>query len=191
MKTKLFILSLLTSAIGFAQTADESSELTTKNYHRIGVQADATAGIGFSYKLSHNDKYQFQLVGIPVASADTKFISVGLTVYRKIVNTRNFDILTYVGGSYQYNKYEAYDYNYYYDPYATYDPYYYPTTTEVDEGVNASFGLAFEVFPSEIFKLCFKGGYGIYDMFDPNNWQTLPSAGVGVEVGINQILSKK
>lgn len=194
MKTKLFILSLLTSVILTAQTAETQTEPTTKAYHRIGVQADATTGVGFSYKLSYNDKYQFQFVGIPVANSTTTYISAGLTFYRKVVNTRNFDILGYVGGSYLYNKsqnYYSYAYDSY-DPYATYDPYtYFEPVTTVDQSVNASVGLAFEVFPSEIFKLCFKGGFGVYDMFDQYNWQTFPSAGVGVEVGINQILSKK
>ena len=191
MKTKMnfktLVLGLLIGTSSFAQ----EEALPKKNYHRLGLHGGTTTGIGFSYKVSTNDKYQIQLAAIPFASSTSKYVNGGLTFFRKIVNTRVFDILVYIGGNYQFTS-SKYSYGeYYYYDYNTSD-YVYSSgaVTDKDSQFNASFGLAFEVGPSEIFKFCFQAGYGVYDLADANNWQTLPSAGVGIEFGINQILSK-
>lgn len=176
-KTKTLLLGLfLSSTFLFGQV--ESTPV--KNYHRLGIHAGGTTGVGFSYKVSRNDKYQIQLVAIPIASSNGEYVNAGLSLFRKVVNTRGFDILGYVGGNYSYSS-------------GGIDMEFLPPvipTRPSGNRVNGSFGLAFEVGTSELFKFNFQGGYGIYGIGDSNNWTTYPSLGIGLEFGLNQILSK-
>ena len=180
MKTKMNVKTLLLGLlIGTAGIAQEEAP-PVKTYHRLGLHAGGTTGTGFSYKLSHKDKYQVQIAAIPFASAGSQYINAGVTLFRKVVNTRGFDILGYVGGNYSYSSGAV----------RSVDGFVPPVIPLRDSGTryNSSFGLAFEVGTSELFKFCFQGGYGIYAIGNPA-WQTYASFGIGLEFGLNQILS--
>lgn len=173
MKTKLIVL--LISCSTFA--AYSQGAITKNVQHRLGLHAGTTSGLGLSYKAVIKDKYEIQLTTLPFASKNDKFIFSGVNLGYKFSNNKVMDFLLLVSASNNYESYTNEGYTYYdYSGYTVVEP----STTVTTNKFNSSLGLGFQLGATEVFKLNFQVGYGLYDMFSAN-WRTLPSIGIGFD----------
>lgn len=159
------------------QTAESSEEvITPKILHKLGLHAGTTSGTGLSYKVDINKKYQIQLVALPVASEDVKWINSGVQFRYKVRNLGDWDFFTYGAASYFYQYQKEYYYN---------DGYTMQESFSESHAINTSAGIAFEYGRSEAFKLNIQTGYGGYDLTD--DWRTMLSIGVGIDFTLTKL----
>lgn len=140
--------------------------------HRVGLHAGSNSGTGASYKVEINNKHQFQLVTLPIASNDRIWLSSGISYQRKFKEAEHWDFFMYGSISSLYTREKGYDWN---SPEGTY----FETNT-----LNTSLGLHFEYGKSENFKINFNTGYGIRS-FNTDNWGTNLALGIGFDFKLN------
>lgn len=174
MKNIFLTLAIVSTAL-FATAQDSSAVKTNNIKHKLGLHAGTTTGVGLSYKLELQNKHQFQVVALPIASKHEKVIFTGLSYRYKFKTMDNWDALAYVGGSYYYDSYSSAD-----------DFVIEPSSDVINQSINVSGGLAFEYGKSEFFKVNLQLGYGLYDIFT-QDWRTNLSGGIGFDFLLNNL----
>ena len=174
---KIFITIIIAICSLSLSAQDDSKEPQDKRQHKLGLFAGTTRSVGFSYKLVLQNKYQFQVVALPIASKNEKILLSGLAYRYKFKSFTSWDILSFVSAGYYYNK-TSYDY----DRALLNDELSDPS----EEVLSFSTGLAFEYGKSDFLKLNLQVGYGLYDVTS-EDWSTNLSTAIGFDILINRI----
>ena len=168
---KILLTLIITASTLFISAQGDSENSKDKLQHKLGLFAGTTRAIGFSYKLVLKEKYQFQLVALPIASKNEKILLSGLAYRYKFKSLNNWDILSFVSAGYYYNN-TSYDDESGLIVDDLSDP--------SEEVLNFSTGIAFEYGKSDFFKLNFQFGYGLYNVTS-EEWSTNPSIAIGFD----------
>ncbi len=163
------------SAIGIAQ--EDTSYQLPKYVHKLGLHAGTTSGLGLSYKFLANNKWMFQVVTLPVASKENKYINSGFSVKYKFKDYDMLDFYAFGAASYTFNQYTYYDYS-------MYPPYESIQRTEISDNWNCSGGIAIEIGKGELVKWGIQMGYGLYSI-GTDDWLTNLSIGTTLDFSLN------
>lgn len=174
---KILITIIIATCSLFLSAQDDSKNKQDKTQHKLGLFAGTTRAVGFSYKLVLQEKYQFQVVALPVASKNQKILLSGLAYKYKFRSFKSWDILSFVSAGYYYNK-TSYDY----DSAVINDD----SSDPSEEVLSFSTGLAFEYGKSDFLKLNLQVGYGLYNVTS-EDWSTNLSTAIGFDFLINRI----
>jgi len=175
MKNILLTVAIVTTSLLTNAQDTSSGDKAIPVKHKLGLHAGTTTGVGLSYKVEFKNKHQVQFVALPIASKEEKIFFSGLSYRYKFKTMENWDALTYVGASYYYYKY-TWDYDVIIEP----------VTSDVDQQLNCSGGVAFEYGKNEFFKINLQLGYGLYNILN-EEWRTSLSAGIGVDFLLNKL----
>ncbi len=174
MKKILFsICILISSTIALGQESSEGQTIPPNTIHKLGIHAGTSSGLGISYKALFKNKTMLQLVSIPVASKDLKYINSGISLKFKFQDFPEWDFYSYGALNHIYN--ESIEYSYYSD-----EDY---TRTEISK-FNGSAGISAEYGKGEFIKWCFQLGYGVYNM-GTEDWQTNLTIGTTIDFSLN------
>ena len=182
---KILITIIITTCSLFLSAQEDIKNTQDKTQHKLGLFASTIRAVGFSYKLVLQEKYQFQIVALPVASKNQKILLSGLAYRYKFKSFKNWDILSFVSAGYYYNK-TSYD-----DDSAIInddlsDPINDDLSDPSEEVLSFSTGLAFEYGKSDFLKLNLQVGYGLYNVTS-EDWSTNLSTAIGFDFLINRI----
>ncbi len=169
---KILITIIIATCSLFLSAQDDSKNKQYKTQHKLGLFAGTTRAVGFSYKLVLQEKYQFQVVALPVASKNQKILLSGLAYKYKFRSFKSWDILSFVSAGYYYNK-TSYDYDSGF------------ISNPSEEVLSFSTGLAFEYGKSDFLKLNLQVGYGLYNVTS-EDWSTNLSTAIGFDFLINR-----
>ena len=170
-KILFFIAILISSAISLGQKSNEAQTIIPNTIHKLGIHAGTTSGLGISYKALFNNKMMLQLVTIPVASKNTKYINSGISLKFKFKDLPEWDFYSFGAFNHIYTDYKNYNYI---------DDYY---LTRISK-FNSSAGISVESGKGEFIKWCFQLGYGIYNL-GTDVWQTNLSIGTTIDFSLN------
>ena len=170
-----FALSLGMFA-GFSQTA-EIKNTTPKVIHKLGLHSGTASGVGLSYKALFNNKTMVQLVTLPVASQDFKYVNSGLSLKIKFKDLDNWDFYGYGSGNFVYieDRWSS-TYNE-----TTMD---WETFTSYNYNFNVSGGVAVEYGKGEMIKWGMQAGYGVYNIGE-SSWMTNLTIGTTIDFALN------
>ena len=188
MKKYSYIIALSCFLLQFNLSAQEEKQV--KTYHKFGLLASPTAGLGMAYKYVFG-KHQAQLAILPVTfSTDNDLIgesriffnSTAINYFYKVSNMRKLDVLLFGGASHWYlSSTRDETTSVWVNGSST------TSTQRVTEKANrfcATLGFAFEVGTSERIKFNWHVAYAAYNFTE--NLVIAPSVGVGIEFALNQ-----
>lgn len=173
MKKILFSFCIIiNSVITLGQESSQGQTTPPNTLHKLGIHAGTSSGLGISYKALFKNKTMLQLVSIPVASKDLKYINSGISLKIKFQDLPKWDFYSYgaLNHIYNYNK----DYYIYPDDY----------TRTIISKFNGSAGISTEYGKGEFIKWCFQLGYGVYNM-GTEDWQTNLTIGTTIDFSLN------
>jgi hypothetical protein len=174
-----FIAILVSSTISLAQESNEAQTTPPITIHKLGIHAGTTSGLGISYKALFNNKTMLQLVSIPVASKENKYINSGISLKFKFKDLPEWDFYSYGALNHIYN--ESKVYNNFYNEMMLYNDDYTKTTISK---FNTSAGISVEYGKGEFIKWCFQLGYGVYNI-GTEGWQTNLTIGTTIDFSLN------
>ena len=174
---KIFITIIIAVSSLFLSAQDDSENTQDKVKHKLGLSASTTRAVGFSYKLVLKEKYQFQVVALPIASRNQKILLSGLAYRYKFKSFKSWDILSFISAGYYYNK-TSYD-----NEIGLIED---DLLNPSEEVLNFSSGLAFEYGKGDFFKLNLQIGYGLYNVTS-EDWSTNLSTAIGFDFLLNKI----
>lgn len=167
-KNALCIAILFCSIFSIGQDLNQTSPKQV--IHKLGMHAGTTSGTGVSYKALFNNKTMIQLVTLPIASKDYKYINSGISLKQKFKDYPDWDFYSYCALNYIHIESQ----DYYYDG---------PSTLYTDL-VNTSVGISVEYGKGEFVKWSFQAGYALYSIGN-ENWQTNLSIGTTIDFSLN------
>ena len=92
-KTIICITILFCSIISLGQLSHLNQTDSNKVIHKLGMHAGTTSGLGLSYKALFKNKTMIQLVTLPIASKDYKYINSGISLKQKLKDYPEWDFL--------------------------------------------------------------------------------------------------
>ena len=162
-KTIICITILFCSIISLGQLSHLNQTDSNKVIHKLGMHAGTTSGLGLSYKALFKNKTMIQLVTLPIASKDYKYINSGISLKQKLKDYPEWDFYSYCALNYIHIRSKNYYYNYQYDSNVT--------TNSYTDLVNTSVGISVEYGKGEFVKWSVQAGYALYSL-GTENWQT-------------------
>ena len=183
MKKIIFFTAIIfTSLLSKGQKSEAPLKTEPKTIHKLGVHAGTTSGLGISYKALFNNKTMIQLVTIPVASKNYKYINSGISLKLKFKDLQEWDFYSYGALNHIYNYSETYFDNFFYDEIGALNVQDYNYT--LISKFNSSIGISAEYGDGEFIKWNMQLGYGIYNL-GTENWRTLLSIGTTIDFSLN------
>ena len=185
---KQILLSIFIALLSYSGSGQETESTDSKaevpaNIWRIGIHASPTTGTGFSFKLAHNEKHEFQIVTLPLYyQGDGLSVHTAFNYYYKILDYRIVDFLVYGGGSYGYDQLSMNPSSILFDGFLEGG---FPVGYDLDEEmhmINFTGGVGIQLGRTPSKKMGIQVGYGLYNV--TNNFKTLLSLGATFELGL-------
>lgn len=175
-KIILSVIITITSLTGISQVADSTVLKIPKTIHKLGLHAGTTSGLGLSYKALLNNSFMIQVVTLPIASKDLKYINSGLSLKYKFKDLAEWDFYAYGAGNYIFNESTSENYNFFTDEYSS-------STTTLNN-THFSSGIAIEYGEGELVKWSLQIGYAAYNV-GSRDWLTNLSIGTTLDFSLN------
>lgn len=178
MKKRITTLTLALGMLtGFAQTSETTLKESPKVIHKLGLHSGTASGVGLSYKALFNHKTMIQLVTLPIASQDYKYINSGLSLKFKFKDLDIWDFYGYGSGNYVFSQ----------DSWSSTfnsNTQLWESSTTYNYNVNASIGVAMEYGKGELVKWGLQAGYGVYNIGE-SSWMTNLTIGSTIDFSLN------
>ena len=178
MKKNIICIAILfCSIISLGQLSNLNQTDSKKVIHKLGMHAGTTSGLGVSYKALFNNKTMIQLVTLPIASKDYKYINSGISLKQKLKDYPEWDFYSYCALNYIHIRSQ----NYYYYSYQSDSDI---TNYSYTDLVNTSVGISVEYGKGEFVKWSVQAGYALYSL-GTEKWQTNLSIGTRIDFALN------
>ena len=175
-KNILCITILFCSFISPGQLSNINQTGSKRVIHKLGMHAGTTSGLGVSYKALFNNKTMLQLVTLPIASKQYKYVNSGISLKQKFKDYPEWDFYSYCALNYIHIQSESF----YYDYQSNQDIFTYSFTNLV----NTSVGISVEYGKGEFVKWSVQAGYALYSL-GTEDWQTNLSIGTTIDFSLN------